>query len=90
MQANTTQNTKHKTQYTKHKTQKKYNNQHEPPLPYPPAALPSINMATSAMSSNQGTEAPCESVAGAWWWVHARISPQCYFVWGADAYPIEK
>jgi hypothetical protein len=37
MQANTTQHTN-----TKHKT---HNKQHEPPPPYPPAALPSIPMA---------------------------------------------
>ena len=58
MQANTTQHTN-----TKHKT---HNKQHEPPPPYPPAALPSIPMATSTMASNEGTEATCESVAGSW------------------------
>ena len=64
MKANTTQNTKHTT----------HNKQHEPPPPYPPAALMSIAMATSAMASNQGTEAPCESVAGSRRRVHALLS----------------
>jgi hypothetical protein len=56
---------------TKHKNHKTHNNQHEPPLPYPPAALPSFAMATSAMASNQGTAAHYESIAGARWQVHA-------------------
>jgi hypothetical protein len=50
---------------TKHKKHKTHNNQHEPPPPYPPAALPFFAIATSAMASNQGTAAYCESVAGA-------------------------
>ena len=65
MQANTTQHTKNI---------KTHNKQHELPLPYPPAALPSIAMATSTMASNQGTETTCESVAGARRRVHARLS----------------
>ena len=65
MQANTTQHTKNN---------KTHNKQHEPPLPYPPAALPSIAMATSTMASNQGTETPCESDAGARRRVHAHLS----------------
>ncbi len=52
---------KHNTKYKKHKTHK---SQHELPPPYPLAALPSFAMATSAMASNQGTAAYCESVAG--------------------------
>ncbi len=40
---------------TKHKKHKTHNKQHEPPSPYPPGALPSFAMATSAMDPNLGT-----------------------------------
>jgi hypothetical protein len=59
---------KHNAKHKKHKT---HNNQHELPPPYPPAALPSFAMATSAMASNQGAVAYCESIAGAGWRVCA-------------------
>ena len=69
---------KHNAKHKKHKKHKKHNNQHELPPPYLPAALPSFAMATSAMASNQGTAAYYESVAGARWWVRARI---CLFLY---------
>ena len=39
-----------------------------PPSLLPPAALPHISMATSAMASNHGGTISHESVAGAWRW----------------------
>ena len=42
-----------------------HNNQHELPPPFPPAALPSIDMATSAMAPDLGTTTPHGSVSGA-------------------------
>ncbi len=76
---------KHNTKHKKHKT---HNNQHEPPLPYPPAALSSFAMATSTMASNQGTVAHCESVAGTQWRVRAR-NCLSLCLGGTDAYPIK-
>jgi hypothetical protein len=75
----------HNTKYKKHKT---HNNQHAPPPPYPPAALPSFAMATSAMASNQAqwlTVSPLQAPGGGF-----ALAAACSFVCGADAYPIEK
>jgi hypothetical protein len=41
------------------------NNQNEPPPPYPPAALPSISMATAATAPAVGSATPYGSKAGA-------------------------
>jgi hypothetical protein len=50
---------------TKHKKHKTHNNQHEPPSPYPPVALPSFTMATSAMDPNLGASDPYGPIQGA-------------------------
>ncbi len=50
---------------TKHKIHKTNNNQHEPPLPYPPAALLSFAMATSTMDPNLGAADPYGPMQGA-------------------------
>ncbi len=62
---------------TKHKTHKTHNNQHEPPLPYPPAALPSFTMATSAMDPHLGAADLYGPIQGARCWVRSRC---CLFL----------
>ncbi len=49
-----TQHTTHNTQHTTHNTQHTTTNQNDPLLSYPPAALPSIAMATFTMAQTLG------------------------------------